>query len=204
MVMTMGKLPNTKSRILNTALNLFSKHGYSGTSIRNIAKEVGVRESAIYNHFSSKTEILKAILEDFKTTAPGKDVLNEKLIDKLDNPRIFLKDFAMDLIKEWTTEREKKFMRLILMEQFRETEGIKISMADYFSDLKTILKMIFDQMIRHGFIRKHNSELLADEYIAILYYLRIEHITADKKQSLKKIDELVNKHIEFFWEAVKP
>ncbi|OGU56990.1 MAG: hypothetical protein A2V66_05320 [Ignavibacteria bacterium RBG_13_36_8] len=200
----MGKQSNTKNQIISTALDLFSKHGYSGTSIRHIAREVGVRESAIYNHFSSKKEILKAVLKGFKKTAPSKETLSEKLIDELDTPRIFLKDFAMVLIKEWATEREKKFMRLILMEQFREIDGINISMMEYFNELRIILKMIFEQMIKHGFIRKHNSELLADEYIAILYYIRVEHLTSDKKSILKKIEQLVGKHIDFFWEAVKP
>ena len=39
----------TKEKILATSFNLFADNGYSGTSIRNIASLVEIRESAIYN-----------------------------------------------------------------------------------------------------------------------------------------------------------
>ena len=45
-------------KIKLVALDLFSRYGFAGSSVRHIAKEVGIRESAIYNHFSSKDAIL--------------------------------------------------------------------------------------------------------------------------------------------------
>ena len=44
---------NTKERILNCSLDLFSKKGYSNISVRDIAREVGVRESALYKHYKN-------------------------------------------------------------------------------------------------------------------------------------------------------
>jgi len=49
----MKKGEKTKSLILVKSLQLISENGYSGTSIRNISAAVGLRESAIYNHFKS-------------------------------------------------------------------------------------------------------------------------------------------------------
>ena len=42
---------NTKEAILLEALDLFSERGFDGTSIRDIARAVGIRESALYKHF---------------------------------------------------------------------------------------------------------------------------------------------------------
>ena len=57
----------TKDLILTTALDLFSKKGFDGVSVRVIAKQVGVRESALYKHFKSKQEILDKIAEKMST-----------------------------------------------------------------------------------------------------------------------------------------
>ena len=45
---------NTKERILEEALKLFSQSGYMGTSMNDIAVELGVTKAALYNHYISK------------------------------------------------------------------------------------------------------------------------------------------------------
>ncbi|MEM1169980.1 MAG: TetR/AcrR family transcriptional regulator [Cyanobacteria bacterium P01_H01_bin.35] len=54
----------TRNRILQTAQKLFARHGYDGTTIRDLAKEVGVAESTLFHHFTNK----KAILIELATT----------------------------------------------------------------------------------------------------------------------------------------
>jgi len=51
-----------KEKILLVAANLFSKHGYEGTSLEEIAKEVGVTKAAIYYHFRDKSALYEAVL----------------------------------------------------------------------------------------------------------------------------------------------
>ena len=48
---------HTKERILELAMELFAEHGYKGTSVRKIASKVGIRESALYNHYTNKEDI---------------------------------------------------------------------------------------------------------------------------------------------------
>ncbi|MCC7243764.1 MAG: TetR family transcriptional regulator, partial [Acidobacteria bacterium] len=40
----------TRQAILDAALDLFGEKGYFGTSLRDVARAVGVRESALYNY----------------------------------------------------------------------------------------------------------------------------------------------------------
>ena len=51
----------TKERILNTALALFSQRGYLGTSMRDIAQRLGITKGALYKHYAGKQEILDSI-----------------------------------------------------------------------------------------------------------------------------------------------
>jgi AcrR family transcriptional regulator len=52
---------DTKQRILDVALDLFTEQGYDGTSLRQIAEQLGVTKAALYYHFESKEDILMAL-----------------------------------------------------------------------------------------------------------------------------------------------
>ncbi len=52
---------NTRERILDVALDLFIEQGFDGTSLRQIAGQLGVTKAALYYHFTSKDDILMAL-----------------------------------------------------------------------------------------------------------------------------------------------
>ena len=54
---------DTRDRILEAALNLFTERGYEKTSLREVAGRVGVTKAALYYHFASKEEILRTLVE---------------------------------------------------------------------------------------------------------------------------------------------
>jgi TetR/AcrR family transcriptional regulator, cholesterol catabolism regulator len=54
----------TRERILAVAAERFGTHGYAATSIRDIARDVGVTVGAIYVHFPSKDRLLVAVYEE--------------------------------------------------------------------------------------------------------------------------------------------
>ena len=54
--------PDTKQRILAIAGELFARQGYTGTTIADIARELGTTTAALYYHFPSKAAILGGLL----------------------------------------------------------------------------------------------------------------------------------------------
>ncbi len=56
---------NTKERILKASLKLFSQKGIRETTIKDIAKEVGITEGAVYRHFESKEEIVLGLFKQY-------------------------------------------------------------------------------------------------------------------------------------------
>jgi AcrR family transcriptional regulator len=54
----------TRTAILDAAMNLFLESGYNGTSMRQIANEAGVALGGIYNHFPGKEDIFKALIAE--------------------------------------------------------------------------------------------------------------------------------------------
>lgn len=54
---------DTKERILEVSLELFAQSGYLGTSMSDIAHQLGITKSALYKHYTGKQEILNSIVE---------------------------------------------------------------------------------------------------------------------------------------------
>ena len=55
---------DTRDRALSVAATLFAEHGYAGTSIRDITEKLGVTKAALYYHFASKEDLLRAIVDE--------------------------------------------------------------------------------------------------------------------------------------------
>ncbi|MBR9758337.1 MAG: TetR/AcrR family transcriptional regulator [Algicola sp.] len=56
------KAETRKSEIIQTAAKLFKEKGYSAVTMRDIAAEMGIKAASLYNHITSKQEILKEII----------------------------------------------------------------------------------------------------------------------------------------------
>lgn len=54
--------PGTRGRILYAALALFAELGFHGTSIRDLAKQVGVNSATLYSHYPSKEDVLAELV----------------------------------------------------------------------------------------------------------------------------------------------
>ena len=54
--------PGTRQRVLMVAARLFRTQGYAATPLRDIASAAGMKAGSLYNHFSSKEEIVVEIL----------------------------------------------------------------------------------------------------------------------------------------------
>jgi AcrR family transcriptional regulator len=52
----------TRARILDAALELFSEHGFDGTTLQQIADRLGFTKAALYYHFRSKDDLLRALI----------------------------------------------------------------------------------------------------------------------------------------------
>jgi AcrR family transcriptional regulator len=70
-----GSAAQTRERILDLALELFTEQGYDGTSLRDIAERLGTTKAALYYHFARKEDILLEL--HLRLHALGRGVLDE-------------------------------------------------------------------------------------------------------------------------------
>ena len=97
---------NTKERILEEALKLFSQSGYMGTSMTDIAAELGVTKAALYKHYKSKQEILESIVERMNQMdaerAKKYEMPEGNMAEVIAEVIAGYKDTALDKIKQYT------------------------------------------------------------------------------------------------------
>ena len=119
----------TKERILNTALALFSQRGYLGTSMSDIANELGMTKGALYKHYTSKQEILDRItarmgeLDQERAQAyQMPDAEPDSFAEAYRNtPAEKIRTYSVAQFRHWTEDGfSARFRKLLTLEQYRD------------------------------------------------------------------------------------
>lgn len=205
---------NTKEKIFDVSLDLFSKKGYDSVSLREIADEVGIKKSSIYSHYSSKEAILMDIFEYFTDFFEYNELINSKDLlltaDNdilLENPELFYHKGSEAIKVMVSEERNLKIWKLIFI-QMHYNENIRIFFQNeilakplqFWNGFFTILK-------EKGIIRKDcNPKLLAKEYYSFPIYLLFEICAKYDDIPQSCLDDFFNEseeHIRFILESVK-
>jgi AcrR family transcriptional regulator len=114
----------TRERLLDAALNLFATQGFAGTSMRQIAQAVGIRESAIYAHFASKEALYQTLFEQIgPPTKLISDLLESHPTMAQLDPEQVLRTVAHRMITTWDEPRARLFTSLLLREGALGTAG---------------------------------------------------------------------------------
>lgn len=200
----MPKQTDTKNLIMDTALDLFSKRGFDGVGMRDIAQVVGVRESAIYKHFKSKQDIFDKLVENmyseygkFAMSISVSDDTNEliekyKVISENDLLMIcngFFLYFAKD-------EKAAKFRKVLTMEQYRNATIGTLYRELYFENVLKYLTQIFKGLIDGGIMISVAPDIVALHFYSPIFLL----LTRYDKQTLNEADALqeIGNHVKQF------
>jgi AcrR family transcriptional regulator len=137
---------DTRERILDVALDLFTEQGFDGTSLREIAERLNVTKAALYYHFESKDDILLALhmrlhefgkhallkMADEPVTLPQwRDLLDEVVDNMLAQRQLFLMHERNQAALEKLHKAEHDAEHEDLQNQFRQVlADTRISLED--------------------------------------------------------------------------
>lgn len=120
---------NTKEKIAEVALALFAQSGYSGTSMRDIAEQLGITKGALYKHYTGKQEILDCIVERMRRSDGESAMAYEMPLtepcgtgrDRPETPPDRIRTYSMAQFRYWTEEKfPSDFRKMLTLEQYRE------------------------------------------------------------------------------------
>ena len=156
----------TKDKIFDAALDLFSKKGYDSVSVRTIASEVGIKESSIYNHYSSKKDILMSILNYFEEYFKG-DPLDDENIRKLleENPEEFYHQGSEMFKQQIFEEKILKIMKLLFVQMYQIDEVKEFFLREILGGSTDFWSDVFEILIQKNVIGSDcNPNKLAEMY----------------------------------------
>lgn len=171
----MMKQEDTKQKILDKALELFSTQGYDSVSVGELAKAVGIKAPSLYNHFPNKQAIFDAIMESTATQYEADtDQINIHVQNAAQDIPVFTEITADALFEkvrqifEYSLYNEtiSRFRRMMTIEQFRSPELAALYSRRYVERVLDYHAGIFRALIAAGEITAEDPDALAMMYVS--------------------------------------
>ncbi|WP_457743989.1 TetR/AcrR family transcriptional regulator [Sulfurimonas sp.] len=193
---------DTKKKILKVATTLFSQYGYKGASVRKIAGEVGIRESALYNHYKNKEEIFLEVAKNIFTSPFT--FSKEEIEDLALRGKPFLQKFTTQY-KMLTFDKNNENMFRLLMIELMQNKGLREQFMLEFHDKNIkVLSEGFFIMMQNSLIRSSDPMIISYEFLSTLFYLRLQvTLLRFDAYSTNNLSTQFEKHVDFFWESIK-
>ena len=195
----------TKERILDIALELFAQNGYLGTSMSDIAKQLGFTKAALYKHYASKQEILDQIVkrmnrmdyeraEEYEMPETEPDGFAEAYMH---TPIEKIRIYSLAQFDHWTKETfSANFRKMLTLEQYRDSKLAQLH-HDYLAGgpleyMAAIFRKLADS--------DEEAMQLALDFYGPMYLLYSVYDGAEDKAS---VAPLLDAHIRRFIEKVE-
>ena len=171
---------DTKQRILDEALTLFSEKGYANVFVGDIADAVGIKAPSLYKHYKSKKAIFDAII----------DLMNSRFAEQAKAMNISGNDASVDasIYKSLSEDQllklgrefflyylhddyNRKFRKMLTLEQFHDSDLAKVYSKLYVDDPLSYQGMLFGFMVTAGVLKTDNVQIMTLHFYAPIYYL---------------------------------
>jgi len=198
----MDKQLSTKEMIIYVALDLISIDGYEGVSVRDIAKRVGVRESALYKHYKNKQDIFNSCVKVFGERMEGvrRQLMlpgtGETFVDYKDmNEEMLVRNVQRLFLFYLRDEVASKFRRILMMERYRNNDAEELYQSIFVDGAINYEKAVFEKLMEIGVLKMQDAYIMAvDFYSPILFLLqKYDNKEAQDKEALEEIrNHIVN------------
>lgn len=187
---------STKDKILKSALKLFSKKGYLGTTTKEIAKEARIAEVTLFRYFISKEnlfiEVLKSqsFLPTLKELIPKLKKINYK--EALQTVAIYY----MNLLK-----KKKDLICIMHTEIFQYPDEIRAIHSKIIQEVYLVFASYLDELKKSRILKKDLDTSYASlAYFGMLFNLFIKKEIFKKRINLKKA---LQTYIDIFYEGTR-
>ena len=156
---------DTRTNILEVALQLFFTEGYKDVSYQDLIEKTGLSKGAIYHHFKSKEEILVSVFEFFLNSTQQPIIVKPE--DKVTSFESFKKLFfeikieQFENFKKILNTKSLKFNKLLFfIEAVNENEQLKKTVGELMRQEMKFLEKCFIGLKRNNKLPEGKSPAL--------------------------------------------
>lgn len=171
---------DTKQRILDEALTLFSEKGYANVYVGEIADRVGIKAPSLYKHYKNKRAIFDAIIDEMNArfaeqakamAVNGSDAAADSAIYQQMSEDHLLgigRQFFLYFLHD---DYNRRFRKMLTIEQFADPELAGIYTKLYVDDPLAYQSMLLGMVASSGMLKTDNVEIMTLHFYAPIYYL---------------------------------
>ena len=190
---------NTRQRILEAALELFSVQGFEATSISQIASAVGIRKASLYSHFENKQAILDALVRDVLDQYAAHSIFARPDGDSEDAPtpesteRRILEQLRY-ILHDPHISRAR---RMLVVGQFRNPELAQLQTRQNYTDVLAYFTALVERLIHSGALAGEDPGIMAAQLcLPISAWISLCDREPERED---EVMELVGRHIAQFF-----
>lgn len=192
----------TRQAILDAALDLFADKGYFGTSLRDIATAVGVRESALYHYFPGKEALFEAlIIADHDHRA---ELISTVLEEPIADVRLLLERLASKALETFCAPRQEKLFRMLMSDGLRLARDGRINLLERMTTSRARMQALMRRLVREGWLRDADPEILATAFVGPLFLWRQMHAIIPSSPVITKRTAFARSHVDQFLRGAAP
>jgi AcrR family transcriptional regulator len=189
----------TRQTILDAALELFADKGYFGTSLRDIATVVGVRESALYNYFKGKQALFTALID------AAHEHKAEQLAGLLELPasdvRLVLERLTTLVLDNFCAPRQQQLFRVMMSDGMRLAREGRIDLIERMTSGAAPFHALMRRLITGGGLTARDPELLTIEFMGPLLLWRHWHAIRPDDPLIADRQAFVRDHVDHFMQG---
>lgn len=180
----------SSKKIRNTALRLFTEHGYEGTSLADISEIVGIKKSSIYNHYKSKDDLYIYVYES--SCQRTLTIIRELLVDadQKEYP-ILIRELFDNIIALFPAHYELKFLfRFICYPPQHLNDKVDEILQNY---LAAINQLFIEKLMDNPqTVSQQDAELFALHFRLLIYGLYTRYLCRGILPSDEILDYFTN------------
>lgn len=180
------KATNTRERILDAALSVFSNKGYHDTRLDEIVDESGTSKGSIYFHFPNKEKLFIALVDKFT------DLLERKVRESVpdDAPAMERVRVALEAVLNTFGKYRRPAKVLLIQASGLGTvfEEKRMDVHDRFSDL---IKGYLDEAVEQGDIAETDTEIVSRAWMGAINELVIRWVYTGEPEPGRIIETLL-------------
>ena len=183
---------NSKDQILEAAMKVFVKNGFSQTRMEDIAEVSGLSKGAIYHHYDSKKDLFLALIDYWEEYFFFKVFFNKNVESKKSED--LLRDMAKDIIETFKTRKYILLAELEFWSLANHDEDVRSKTEALYIKLMKLIRSIISKGVRANEFKKLNVDVAALSVMTSLQGVIWFSIFQDKSISA---EQYLNDVIEF-------
>ena len=185
---------NSKEQILEAAMKVFVKKGYSQTRMEDIAEVSGLSKGAIYHHYDSKKSLFLALIDYWEEYFFFKVFFNKDVKSK--RAEELLRDMATDIIETFKSSKYILLAELEFWSLANHDEDVRAKTEALYMKLMKLIRSIISKGIKENDFKQLNVDVAALSVMTSLQGVIWFSIFKDKDKMISA-EQYLNDVIEF-------